>query len=286
MKVEIHNDLQGFSDLVRPLLLQNEAENNVMLGMLHRRLVALKDGVTIDAEEPFLCSISNQNRIIGAGMQTPPYGLNLTKLPPDAIDPFVDALSRHSVHLHGVHSTSETAASFATAWTRRQNVSIARSNRLLLYKLNRLCAPKACPGFARLATAADVELLWKWELAFANELDMFASDNTSEVQRKVAQKSFYVWQTDEPVAKAGYRVISGACARIVDVYVPHQYRRRGFASAVAHAIADHLQCLGYSTVFLFTVAEDVGPNVVYSRLGFETLGEFTDYRFADTQERA
>lgn len=282
MEVQFHTDLQTFADQVRPFLLQDEADNNVMLGMLHRRLSALRKGQQLDKNEPPLfCSVVGNGEVIGAASQTPPYSLNLTRMPSAAIDAVVYALAERAVHLYGAHGHSEISGTFAAAWIARRGVVITRRKPLLFYKLCALLSPEATAGHAHLATQDDVDLLRNWERAFADELDLPTPEDKAEIENRIATKTSFVWRTSSPVATAGFRHITGTCARIIGVYVPPEQRRRGYASAVVHAVTRHALDLGLRNVFLFTDAEDEAPNIVYTRLGYVRVGEYTDYRFGD-----
>ncbi|NUM52648.1 MAG: GNAT family N-acetyltransferase [Candidatus Hydrogenedentes bacterium] len=280
MDVRFYNDLATFDAIVRPFLLRNEAENNVMLGVLRRRLAALRNGVQLDVEPPLLCIIANGGDVVGAAIQTPPYGLNLTQLCPDASDALVEALSSRSVMLNGVHGPSELAASFASVWTTRHGLTITLHKPLFLYKLNTLLPFALPPGTAELATPKEADLLLAWELALDEELGLIVRIDKTDLLDKVAAGTIFVWRTDVAVATAGFRAASDTAARVVGVYVPPEHRRSGYATALVGAISEHLLQRGYRDIFLFTDAEDVGPNIVYTRLGYERMGEFTDFRFS------
>ena len=284
MDVKIHTDLQTFADQVYPFLLRDEADNNVMLGMLHRRLAAFRNGQQLDkGEPPLFCSVIDNGKVVGAASQTPPYGLNLTRMPSTAINAVVEALAKHAVQLYGAHGPSEISAAFAAAWTARKGVVVTRRKPLFFYKLSSPLFPKAAGGVAKIATMKDLDLLWNWERAFAEELQLPTPDGQAEIAHKIATKTTFVWHSDTPVATAGFRHITDTCARIIGVYVPPEQRRRGYASAVVHAVTKHVLGLGLSNVFLFTDAGDEAPNIVYTRLGYVRVGEYADYRFGDTQ---
>jgi len=129
----------------------------------------------------------------------------------------------------------------------------------------------------------DMDFLLKCQIAFNEELQLPASDDKTEVANRIAMQSTYIWNASGPVATAGFRIVTDACACIVSVYVAPEHRRRGYASALTHAVTEHAQRFGHSTVFLFTDAEDEAPNIVYTRLGYVRVGEYADYRFGDTR---
>jgi predicted GNAT family acetyltransferase len=157
---------------------------------------------------------------------------------------------------------------------------------LLLYQLNAL-RPIALPdGAAHAATLEHLDLLCAWRRAFEDELGMSTHESSADVRRRVMAQTEFIWGAGAPVAIAAYRKVFRTGARIIGVYVPPAHRRRGYASAVVHAVTRHVQQLGFSDVFLFTDADNVAPNAVYTRLGFEPLGEFADYRFAVAQPSA
>ena len=84
MEVSIHrfSDATAFLEHVQPLLLRNEAENNLILGVV-RTLIDQPGRYT---ETPYLASLEDDVTPIACAIRTPPFPVALTRMPQEALE--------------------------------------------------------------------------------------------------------------------------------------------------------------------------------------------------------
>jgi predicted GNAT family acetyltransferase len=145
-----------------------------------------------------------------------------------------------------------------------------------LYLLGELTAPSPAPaGAARIATAADLDLLLAWFVDFSEEV----GDPVINAQRAVVDRLDYggltLWEVDgTPVSMAGItRLLEGDGIRIGPVYTPKPLRGRGYAAAATAAACRTAFDRGAREVSLFTDLANPTSNALYQRLGFRPLGD-------------
>ena len=113
---------------------------------------------------------SADGHIDGAFLQTPPYPILIAGLPAGSAPDLIARLGSEvglpaAVNLSGTDETDFTAA-----WAIATGGSTAAVLRSRLHRLDRLVPPDPIPsGGARVAGAADRELLIEWHVAFGEE---------------------------------------------------------------------------------------------------------------------
>jgi predicted GNAT family acetyltransferase len=84
---------------------------------------------------------------------------------------------------------------------------------------------------------------------------------------------------DRPVCAVGHSTVldvsSGQVARIGPVYTPPEERRKGYAGQLTAAVSSQLLEQGIGPM-LFTDATNPTANAVYTRLGYERVGEMVE----------
>ena len=68
-------------------------------------------------------------------------------------------------------------------------------------------------------------------------------------------------------------------ARIVDVYTPPAYRRRGYATANVAAVSQRALEAGHAYCCLFTDLANPISNSIYQKIGYRPICDFAEYRF-------
>ncbi len=138
-----------FLTCVQSALEENEAANNLMLG-LSMRLAAHPERIKL---QPFYGVVLEENEPILASIMTPPHHLVIygfqTQLEP-ALDLLIQYFHTHQWSVKGVLGPSLASEQFAQAWARHsgQKYHVHRSERV--YELRRLFLPDPFPvHFAR-----------------------------------------------------------------------------------------------------------------------------------------
>jgi len=94
------------------------------------------------------------------------------------------------------------------------------------------------------------------------------------IERNVTDGNAWLWQLDsgEMVAMACIFATPNGF-RVGWVYTPDPHRKKGYASAIVHAICESAFSAGKKFVFLFADALNPQSNRVYAKLGFQRNGE-------------
>jgi predicted GNAT family acetyltransferase len=145
--------------------------------------------------------------------------------------------------------------------------------------------PAGVPGAAVPATAADLDLLVAWIVDFQQEVGMAVSEDPQGLRASLPAEldRIRLWRVaGRPVALASHaplvRLPGLSTARVTTVYTPRTHRRRGYATALTHAIAKELLAQ-VQLVLLFADADDPTANGVYERLGFQRRAEVVEVAF-------
>lgn len=149
--------------------------------------------------------------------------------------------------------------------------------------LSALGAPPSCPGGARLAVLADLDLLLSWFTKFNIEAGLTVTSDPALVSARVSDGRLWLWEdaTGVMVAMGGHaRVVAtpgGTVGRVGPVYTAPAERRRGYGSAITHVVVTKLmgEC---DEVMLFADADNPDSNSVYEKLGFAVAGEIVELK--------
>ncbi|MFE0136987.1 GNAT family N-acetyltransferase [Streptomyces sp. NPDC059037] len=222
--------------------------------------------------------------VSGAFVWTPPHGLALGPLvDASAADELAAVLADAGRQLPGVGGEEATAAAFADAWQRRTGAVATVAYRQRLYRLGTLTPPEPSPqGGARVATAADRELLARWHTEFEESVGGHAGMEAGAwADTRIAYGGATLWETPDgtPVAMAGNtRQVAGQ-VRVAPVYTPAALRGRGYAGAATVAVSRAALAAGADEVLLFTDLENPTSNGLYQRIGYRPVRDFTLYDF-------
>ena len=172
----------------------------------------------------------------------------------------------------GVNAGQQAAAAFTAAWRDRTGDAATEHRRMRLFRLARLVPPAPAPaGAARLAVAADRDLLGGWFAAFAREVDddIPGHDHHAEVDHRLGYGGITVWEDGgATVSVACLTRAVGGMARIGPVYTPPELRGRGYAAAVTAAVSTAALDAGAREVVLYTDLANPTSNKLYERLGY------------------
>lgn len=216
-------------------------------------------------------------------LHTPPRPLNLTPLDPPDAAALADHLADTGHQVPGVRAERETAAAFAAAWRQRTGATAEQTERQRLYRLAELTPPASTPpGRARVADAADRELLARWYVEFAADTGgQGGQDPGRWADARLAHGGATVWETPEgtPVSLAGNLPESAGQIRVAPVYTPAALRGRGYAGAVTAEVSRRAAETG-AEVLLFTDLANPVSNRLYQRLGYRAVADFAGWAFA------
>jgi RimJ/RimL family protein N-acetyltransferase len=210
----------------------------------------------------------------GAFLQTPPHPVLLAALPEGSLPDLIGLLMGSDPHLAAVNLAGPDEGSFSAAWAAATaGGTVAPRSRSRLFWLAGLVPPDpAPPGSARVATNADRGLLVSWHSAFATEAEAIAIDPERTVRDRMSYGGIMLWEADaEPVAMAALSREVAGVTRVVTVYTPPRFRRRGYGGAITAAASQAALDAGAAQVVLYTDVANPTSNALYQRLGYRPV---------------
>jgi predicted GNAT family acetyltransferase len=221
--------------------------------------------------------------VTAAFLHTPPSGLALSTMPARLAAELAAVLADRRVSASGVYGSDAACAAFARTWQEQTGLSARVERRSRLHRLVELRVPDPMPpGQARLATAADRQVMVGWLEAFHHEVDPGPMrDHGRVVDERLGYGGLVLWEAaGEPVSLAGLNRLVAGQVRIGPVYTPPGVRRRGFGGAVTVAATQAALEWGAEEVLLFTDLANPTSNALYQRLGYVPVSDRVELAFA------
>ena len=274
-------DPERYAEHVLALLSSRPDANTVALTVLE----TVRTGQRYSDIEPLFGWYQSGAAVTGAISLTPPYGVLLGELPPGSEAELVAGLRDRAAAVPDVIGTADATSRFAAAWTAGAELGVELAMRQRLYTLDGVRPPTPPAGEARLAVAADLELVMAWVTRFHQEAEASSATPQQEMyQRRIELGLHWLWQDEQgkPVAMAGRNIMVAGVSRIGPVYTPPRFRRHGYGTAVTAACTqDALDC-GARQVVLFTDDANPTSNAIYQRIGFRALDDRLILRFVNS----
>ena len=280
MNVEAITDAGEFLASAGPLLLEDEARHNLILGLAG----TLRDHPAVYPEW-HLWLVWETDDPVAAALRTPPFNLVLARpRRPEALVALANALVGDSVELPGLTASLPEADAFAELWEKRARVHRRRRMATRLYRASAVRRPGDVSGRARAATGLDRELLVSWLDAFAAEASEGVDAPAQHAERWIDARlggagGFVLWDDEGPVSLAGWGGRTPNGVRIGPVYTPPEHRRRGYGSAVTAAASAEQLAAGRRFCFLYTDLANPTSNRIYVAIGYEPVCDSVDYAF-------
>ena len=273
MEVRELEDARTFLDLAGPLLLVDEARNNLVFGIAG----SLVESPDRWAEKRFWV-VTDGDKAVAAALRTPPYNLVLAA-PHD--DLALAALAAGiAEELPGVVGAHPEVDEFARLWAQAHTIEPRLIRNQGVYALERVAPVPVAPGASRTATKDDVPLLLDWMTAFGEEVlaedDPGRADARSVVEHRVGAEDggFLLWEdSGRIVSVSGWGGPTPNGIRLGPVYTPPELRGRGYATTLVAELSQTLLDGGRSFCFLFTDLANPTSNAIYERIGYVRVCE-------------
>jgi predicted GNAT family acetyltransferase len=275
MSVRRFTDARAFDERVGPMLMRQERENNVPLGIV-RGLVAKPN------EAALMLAVEESDQPICAAVMTPPFKLVLSSGPAAAVAPLVDYLRTDGIALPGVMSLAAIADACAAAWRQHHAGRIDRHFDIKLLAIGAAPAAPAAPGSLRAATTHDIPLLRAWGATFHDEVGFPAGERDSFIARlpdMIAVPRLWLWENGEPVCMLAHNETTVRTARIGPVFTPRAARGKGYATAAVSALTRRLLADGRAWCLLFADVANPTAMGMYGRIGYQEVGLYREYKF-------
>ncbi|HEY3840279.1 MAG TPA: GNAT family N-acetyltransferase [Bryobacteraceae bacterium] len=252
-------------------LLSKPVLHNVILTLLETRMANPEVGRYWVA--------SCESRVTGMVFQSPVnFPPTLTPMEPSTIEAMVDAIGAAGISLPGVNGEAATTARFAGQWTERKKAAAIPFQGMRLYELTAPLLLSSGEGELRSPSNLDRDLLVRWVQAFQTEVDVPAQDLDRRVDGWISDGLISLWEHDGTKAMAVHTKPVGGVTRIMCVYTPPEFRKRGFAENCVSRLSKSLLDEGYRCA-LYTDLANPTSNSIYRRIGYRAVAEILRYRF-------
>jgi predicted GNAT family acetyltransferase len=277
MKLYQFQQADSFYHRAKDYLFTEAAQHHLLL-RISKTLIDYPERYTLP---PYLSIVESQNSIIGVAIQTPPYGLVLSKIRDlQAIDLIIENLSQNQIQLPTVSGLPTETQTFVEKWSRLTQQSYHLEMQLRIHCLSQVNPMNKSSGNLRLATVKDRNLLLEWCQAFLEEASPNSPENIEHlVDFHFTQNSIYIWQYLTPVSivcGSGDMTVGG---NISLVYTPPQFRQKGYASSSVATLTQRLLNQGYSHCYLFTNLANPTSNHIYHQIGYQPICDWHQYQF-------
>jgi GNAT superfamily N-acetyltransferase len=276
MRLRFHPDVGDFAASAGRWYGRSPVNHTVELSLLR--------GPLPGEQPPLLMTVWEDGEVVGAAMQTPPLPLLCGGLALAPIGEVVGAMRAEVPVLPGVRGLRPAAEAFAERWRAETGAAPVLTTAERLYRLTTLTAPTGVRGGHRVARAADLPVLIRYQCEFAAEAFGHGPDpRTAEANVAAAAGAgnvYLLWLADgAPVSMAGVRAPAAGVSRIGPVYTPPDVRGRGFGSAVTAAACRWALAAGAAQVVLFADLANPTSNHIYRRLGFVPVADSATISF-------
>ena len=275
MRLHKFDSIDKFWDATQAYLLQNEAENNLLLAVAH----TLLHNPARYPDPPYLAMVESDGEVVATALRTPPHKLLLSKVSNIKAVPLI-AEDLQQEPLPGVAGLVLEVAAFWQAW---QGMS-KQSHRLAVKKLriHQLVAIQpliVANGHIRLVSEGDRALLLDWLPAFDAEIGWEVVEDVERIVTvRLEKQDTYLWEDNGiSVSLASGRQFSTTAGRIGPVYTPPAYRRKGYATACVAALSQKLLDEGCDRCFLLTDLENPTSNHIYREIGYVPVCDWHEY---------
>lgn len=273
LHVRPYPDALSFLDRAEPWLCSNEGEHNILLAVAY---LLTQSGAPF--RPPFyLATVEDERGVCGCALCPPPDGLYLTSMPLTAVASIAEQLADSHPHIPEAIGPEDAVTEFARCW---QPQGWILHSRMWRYSLQRVLPPrKPAPGALRRAESPEREFLDDWASAYADEVGTKV-DVGAFFRRMVDSRSMYLWDDGDPRCAVTVSGLTKNGARISSVYTPAAFRRRGYAENAVAAVCRLILDQGRRFCVITADVDDLGPNIIYRRLGFERCEPFVQIHFS------
>jgi uncharacterized protein len=270
--------LDEFCARVLPVLGAAEAENNLPIGLALRAAsgqAAPESAVWVSVETGADSVVGD---VVGAAIWMPPREVLVTRLPPEAAQAVAALLEGVGIPVPGVQGPDDAGLRVAECLAARQGRTVELLMKQRLFELTAVQAVAQPPGSMRRATLAEVPLVARWYVEFADEVRLIGPGSGEEwARRTVGVGAAFVWEDGEVCSLACTTRETPGSRSIGPVYTPPKARRRGYATALVAALSQLILDSGKSFVSLFTDTANPTSNHIYESIGYRPLCRFDAY---------
>jgi len=272
MKVIRYQNATDYLKANLSFLEKNEVLNSLIIG-----LVLFNQ--SIEKDETFYLSIIEDDEIQFTTIRTPGRKFiiagNESKIE-EVSNVFSEYLRIEKLEMPGILGPKELAIPLAI---RLENVLRKKHKivyRQLVYMLTKVKVNPKVSGKMKKAETKDLNFIIPWFNQFLiealNENDLEVA--TKNANDKINNQEVFVWEKEKPVSMTCIARPTKNGITINYVYTPEDLRGNGYGTKIVAELSEKMLKQGYQFCTLFTDMDFPTSNEIYSKIGYEPVGEF------------
>ena len=208
----------------------------------------------------------------GLAIRTLPYGYVFSPMSKDAVEALYSFISIEDSVAHEF-AGPKSVIDFLEKVSGKQ---VTEEESELIYE-NRKLIPATPVGDVRTAVAEDFDLIFKWMQAFIEETALRNFNLENMVRSALEAGRYTLLEVGGSVVSLGgnsdIQEFDGfSIGRVGPIYTPHEFRKKGYASAITSAISEKLLSRGIIPT-LYTQAANPTSNKIYQEIGYTLVDE-------------
>lgn len=278
-RVELLSGADQFLTLLRPLLLQKEAEYCLLLGLAGFRLKLINK-----PDEYHYVAVYENNDLVG-GCIISEKNLVVSQIPGPLLVPLAKFLLDNKCKFPGVVGAPATCEIFAMIWKRLSGQDFKLGMAQKIYQLDEVVMPTNISGQLLQAQESHTSLVGQWVYEFSTESlphEPTTIEKTTELAiQKIKNGDVYLWQDE-----LGEVVSMNFVGRPTDngisvsaVYTPKHLRQKGFASALVAKTSEQMLINGRKFCVLYTDLSNPTSNKIYQNVGYKEVASSKHFVF-------
>jgi len=282
MNCIFYQDIQEFYSVTQETLLEQEAQNLILLGNIYIGYEGKDKTGWRDPANWVMITINEGEKPLLIALMTPPHNLVLyasrSEQQQEAIQCLVAGLQERQVVIPGAMSEKSLIEQFAREYTTALGLISRTHQEQRIYELTQVdpgIPPLAAPWRLRAASPQDISFLPWWDHGFNSVIpgSTVTLHESAEAARYMVQnRGVYILEDDGvPVSMARmHREMRTACG-IGYVYTPPYLRGRGYATACVAAVTRLALSRGFQSCVLYTDLANPTSNSIYQKIGYQPV---------------
>ena len=261
-----------FLEATESLLLEKEAEYNLMLGICG--MLKYEEHQT----DKSYIAIYEDDKLIGA-VYVSPKNVVISALEEPVVKNLVDFVIGQKILVTGVVGPSLTSEAFARIYGQcnKMNYKLAMGQKM--YKLEKVNLIEKSKGHSVLADESHIQVVSRWRHEFITEslpeqISTYESSIPVTAER-IKQKEIYIWLDENnnsvSMNSVGRSTKNGICISLV--YTPKHLRGLGYASSLVAEASQAMLDSGKKFCVLYTNAANPTSNKIYQNIGYTEIAK-------------
>lgn len=270
IRFDKYESLTAFKDDVIPFLLQDEAANNLVLGVLQ----------SLSEQDPtplMMAAVWKTNDIALVLFQTHPKQIILSKpaaLSSQDIHDLGEQLAHTVQNIPGLIGERKLTIELAMYISHAKGTPSRIVMEQTIYKLEKVKNIRHTDGNLRQVIDSDHPLIREWVYQFCLETKQPLSLEEASIKAAflINKGNLVAWEVNgEPVSMVSATRPTPHNITITYVYTPSNQRKKGYASDCVAAYTQQLLDRGYQSTSLYADQSNPTSNYVYKQIGYEEI---------------